>query len=68
VDSPQGKHEVHPDNNFAFATLLSIEKLARSEDGLKNPESIGVLVEVLEANYIRDVKLKAVDVIYKLRK
>jgi hypothetical protein len=57
-----------PDNNFAFATLLSIEKLARSEDGLKNPESIGVLVEVLEANYIRDVKLKAVDVIYKLRK
>lgn len=57
-----------PDNNFAFATLLSIEKLAKSDDGIKNPETLGVLIEILEANYIRDVKLKAIDVIYKLRK
>ena len=57
-----------PDNNFAFATLLAIEKLAKSDDGIKNPETLGVLIEILEANYIRDVKLKAIDVIYKLRK
>jgi HEAT repeat protein len=57
-----------PDNNFAFATLLSIERIGKSEDGIKNPETLNVLIEILEANYIRDVKLKAIDVIYKLRR
>ncbi len=57
-----------PDNNFAFATLLAIEKLAKSEDGLKHPEALNVMIEIMESNYIRDVKMKTLDVIYKLRK
>lgn len=56
-----------PDNNFAFSTLLTIEKIGKSENGIKNPETLNVLIDVLESNYIRDVKMKALDVIYKIR-
>ena len=57
-----------PDNNFAFSTLLTIEKLAKSSEGIKHPEALNVMIEILESNYIRDVKMKTLDVIYKLRK
>jgi HEAT repeat protein len=56
-----------PDNNFAFSTLLAIEKIGKGADGIKAPESLNTLIEVLEANYIRDVKIKALDVISILR-
>lgn len=57
-----------PDNNFAFSTLLAVEKIAKSEDGIKHPETLNILIEILEKNYLKDVKLKAIDVIYKMRK
>lgn len=57
-----------PDNNFAFSTLLAIEKIGKSDDGIKNPETLNILIEILEKNYLKDVKLKAIDVIYALRK
>ena len=55
-----------PDNNFAFATLLTIEKIGKSSEGIKRPETLNILIEMIESNYIRDVKLKAADVISKL--
>ena len=56
-----------PDNNFAFAAILAIERISKSESGIKKPELLGALIEILESNYIKDVKLKAIDVIYKMR-
>ncbi len=57
-----------PDNNLAFACMLAIEKLGSKNGGVSDPEVINSLLNVASGNYIRDVRLKAIDVIYKLRK
>jgi HEAT repeat protein len=56
-----------PDNNLAFASLLAVEKIANRTDGINNPELLDALLGVTSGSYIRDVRLKAIDVIYKLR-
>ena len=56
-----------PDNNFAFATLLTVQKLAKGKDGIKAADQIGPLINVLTSNYIREVKRKAMEVIYDLQ-
>ncbi|MCF7938869.1 MAG: HEAT repeat domain-containing protein [Spirochaetales bacterium] len=56
-----------PDDNFAFAALLATEKLAESNGGLNDPELFDAILEINSANYIKTVKLKAIDVIYNLR-
>jgi HEAT repeat protein len=60
--------KVAPDNNLAFACLLAVEKLSAKGGGVSDPEVINSLLNVASGNYIRDVRLKAIDVIYKLRK
>lgn len=59
--------KVVPDNNLAFACLLSLEKLMDSEEGIADPEILAALLDVATGNYIRSVQLKAMDVIYQLR-
>jgi HEAT repeat protein len=56
-----------PDNNLAFAALLALEKIATSQGGISDPETINVVLEVAAGSYVRDVRLKAIDVINKLR-
>ncbi len=56
-----------PDNNLAFASLLAIERLAQSGDGIWDPTVIDALLAVASGNYIREVRLKAIDVISRLR-
>lgn len=56
-----------PDNNFAFSTLLAVEKLAASGGDVSDPDLINAILEVASGNYIKAVRLKAIDLIYKLR-
>jgi HEAT repeat protein len=56
-----------PDNNLAFASLLAMEKIATSQGGISDPDAINVVLEVAAGSYVRDVRLKAIDVINKLR-
>lgn len=56
-----------PDNNLAYATLLAIEKIAEKNKGMKSPDIFNLLLEIAQGNYIKVVKLKAIDVIAKLR-
>jgi HEAT repeat protein len=56
-----------PDNNLAFASMLAIEKISERVGGISDPEVINALLGVTSASYIRDVRLKAIDVIYQLR-
>ncbi len=56
-----------PDNNLAFASLLALEKIAQRQGGISDPETINVVLEVAAGAYVRDVRLKAIDVINKLR-
>lgn len=60
--------KVSPDNNLAFACMLAVEKLSAKSGGISDPEVINALLNVASGNYIRDVRLKSIDVIYKLRK
>jgi hypothetical protein len=56
-----------PDNNFAMAVLLAIEKLAVSNSGLRNPIAYRMLVGIASGNYIRTVKQKALQTIETLK-
>lgn len=56
-----------PDNNLAFASLLALEKIARASGGISDPAVVDALLDVATGNYIREVRLKAIDVIYNLR-
>ena len=55
-----------PDNNLAFACLLAIQNLAKKSGAITDPEVINAMLNIASGNYIRDVRLKAIDVIYQL--
>lgn len=59
---------INPDSNFAMATLFAFEKLAAKNNGLNDPNAFRALIRLSQGNYKRDVKLKANQVIDKLKK
>jgi len=56
-----------PDNNLAFASLLAFEKLAATNGGLNDPAAFEAIIRIAQGNYIRKVRLKAVQVLDSLR-
>jgi len=56
-----------PDNNFAMAVVLAIEKLAAKNNGLRDPAAYRTLVKIASGNYIRTVKQKALQVLEALK-
>ncbi len=56
-----------PDNNLAFASLLAFEKLAAANGGLNDPTAFEAIIRIAQGNYIRKVRLKAVQVLDALR-
>ena len=56
-----------PDNNLAFASLLAFEKLAAANGGLNDPAAFEAIIRIAQGNYIRTVRLKAVQVLDSLR-
>lgn len=57
-----------PDNNFAFATVLAFEKIAEKNNGINDPSVFQALIQISQGNYIKDVKLKALEVLDKMRR
>jgi HEAT repeat protein len=57
---------VAPDNNLAFSCLLTIEKLAKTFKGIADPELIGALLDTASGVYLKDVRMKAIQVISAL--
>lgn len=57
---------VAPDNNLAFSCLLTIEKMARAFKGIADPELIGALLDTASGIYLKDVRMKAIQVISAL--
>ncbi|MFW5710634.1 MAG: HEAT repeat domain-containing protein [Spirochaetia bacterium] len=55
-----------PDQNFAYAALLSIEKLAERNGGLNDPSIYRALIRMSQGNYIRTVQQKAQEVMRQL--
>lgn len=58
---------VAPDNNLAFASLLAFEKIAESNDGINDALAFKAIIRIAQGNYIRSVRLKAIEVIDALR-
>jgi len=58
---------VAPDNNLAFASLLAFEKIAESNGGLNDALAFHAIIRIAQGNYIRSVRLKAIEVIDVLR-
>ena len=56
-----------PDNNFAYAMCLAVEKLSRKAGGLKDPAAYQILVKIAAGNYLRTVKTKALQVLDELK-
>jgi hypothetical protein len=56
-----------PDNNFAMAVILGMEKLAAKTNGIRDPAAYRTLVKIASGNYIRTVKQKALQVLEALK-
>ncbi len=56
-----------PDNNFAFAVCLAIDKIAQKNQGIKNYQAYTALVTIMQGNYTRKVKDKAFEVLQNLK-
>lgn len=58
---------ISPDNNFAYASLIAFEKLAESNNGLNDSSTFEAIIRIAQGNYIRKVRVKAVQVLDMLR-
>ena len=57
-----------PDNNFAYALCLSVEKLSqKTPGGIRDPAAYQILVKIAQGNYLRTVKVKALQVLDQLK-
>jgi HEAT repeat protein len=57
-----------PDNNFAYAIVLAIEKLAQKTGGIKDPAAYRTLIKIAQGSYLSTVRAKALQVIDELKK
>ncbi len=67
ADSIRRQGSVAPDNNYAYATALAIEKLADKNQGMPDFRAYTALVSIMQGNYTRMVKDKAYEVLQKVR-
>jgi HEAT repeat protein len=59
---------INPDNNFGYAAVLALEKIAEKNGGLKSSTGYSALIKIAQGNYIRTVKDKALQAIREMRK
>jgi HEAT repeat protein len=57
-----------PDNNLGYAICLALEKIAKKNGGLREPEAYRALVRIAQGPYIRTVKQKALATLEELKK
>jgi len=55
-----------PDQNFGYAALLAIEKLAEQNGGINDPSVYRALIRISQGNYLNTVQKKAQEVIKTL--
>jgi hypothetical protein len=57
-----------PDNNLGYAICLALEKIAKRNGGIKDPNAYRALVRIAQGPYIRTVKQKALRTLEELKK
>ncbi len=68
ADAVLRQDALNPSDNFAYAALLAFQKIAVSNNGLRDPAAIRAVIAITQGNYIREVKTKANDVLNEMRK
>ncbi len=66
-DSIRRQTTVSPDNNYAYAAALAIEKLSDKNEGMRDFRAYTTLVTIMQGNYTRKVRDKAYEVLQKIR-
>jgi hypothetical protein len=66
-DSIRKQTTIAPDNNYAYAVALAIEKLADKNKEMRDFRAYTTLVTIMQGNYTRKVKDKAYEVLQKIR-
>lgn len=67
VHSLDQQNFTNPDNNFAYAVVLAIDKIAKKNNGIDDPNAFRILVQVAQGGYVRTVRAKALQVLDSLR-
>jgi HEAT repeat protein len=62
------ENPAQPDNNLGYAICLALEKIAKKNGGIKEPEAYRALVRIAQGPYIRTVKQKALATLEELKK
>jgi hypothetical protein len=57
-----------PDNNLGYAICLALEKIAKANNGIREPDAYRALVRIAQGPYIRTVKQKALATLEELKK
>jgi len=58
---------LNPDNLMAIATIDALEKIARKNGGIHDPEAIRLLIRISEGHYIAPVRERARQLVAELR-
>ncbi len=67
ADSIRKQTTLAPDNNYAYAVALAIEKLSDKNREMRDFRAYTTLVTIMQGNYTRKVKDKAYEVLQKIR-
>lgn len=67
ADSIRKQTTLAPDNNYAYAVALAIEKLSDKNKEMRDFRAYTTLVTIMQGNYTRKVKDKAYEVLQKIR-
>lgn len=59
VFSLESEDPTRPDNNFGYAVVLALEKIAIKNNGIRDPAAYRALVRIAQGNYLKTVKEKA---------
>jgi HEAT repeat protein len=62
------ENPAQPDNNLGYAICLALEKIAKKNNGIKEPDAYRALVRIAQGPYIRTVKQKALETLEVLKK
>ncbi len=64
----QQEDPAQPDNNLGYAICLAMEKIAKKNNGIREPDAYRALVRIAQGPYIRTVKQKALQTLEELKK
>ncbi|MBN1410000.1 MAG: HEAT repeat domain-containing protein [Spirochaetales bacterium] len=58
---------VQPDNNFAYAVILALDKIAKKNNGAIDPAGYRALIKIAQGNYLKHVRTKAYDTMVQMK-